>query len=366
MKTATWTISLVLTLYVAQVSMATALVEETFDYATGPLAGNNGGTGFDGQWFTDFSTATGTIDVTSGSIAFSDYGTTGNKVSLDFQTAPAFTSIWALRTVNAGISSGDMWYSYLYQRTDESGSTVSRTAEVRLYDGVIHFGTQIKTASSQGIKVRYEGSLGATAASVSIQDGNPYLGIAKFEDLGVNGALASFWVLSETAYDGIKAGGIDESELDGAAVLKATDNTNTIEVLTAMLDQLYLVNATSAYPFSFDIDEFRLGTTLADVVPVAALQPGDANGDGLVNLSDLQILGDNWQSTTATWAEADFTGDGTVNLADLQILGDNWGFGVTPDVAFDEALAGVLIPEPTVGALMGCAALLVLHRRNRR
>ncbi|MCC6683050.1 MAG: PEP-CTERM sorting domain-containing protein [Phycisphaeraceae bacterium] len=86
------------------------------------------------------------------------------------------------------------------------------------------------------------------------------------------------------------------------------------------------------------------------------LHPGDANGDGLVNLSDLQILGDNWQSNTASWAEADFTGDGVVNLSDLQVLGDNWGFGTTPDLAFEQALqaAGVSVPEP-----MGLAALLL-------
>ncbi|MCC6680603.1 MAG: PEP-CTERM sorting domain-containing protein [Phycisphaeraceae bacterium] len=97
---------------------------------------------------------------------------------------------------------------------------------------------------------------------------------------------------------------------------------------------------------------------------LAALHPGDANGDGMVNLSDLQILGDNWQSTTATWAEADFTGDGNVNLSDLQILGDNWGFGTTPDVAFDEALAGVVIPEPATAGLVMLGAFTLVKRRT--
>ncbi|MCC6680953.1 MAG: PEP-CTERM sorting domain-containing protein [Phycisphaeraceae bacterium] len=101
----------------------------------------------------------------------------------------------------------------------------------------------------------------------------------------------------------------------------------------------------------------------------AALHPGDANGDGLVNLSDLQILGDNWQSTTAAWAQADFTGDGVVNLADLQILGDNWGFGTGPDMSFDEALtqlpgAGVAIPEPAGIALLGCGLVAIGLRRR--
>ncbi|MCC6683151.1 MAG: PEP-CTERM sorting domain-containing protein [Phycisphaeraceae bacterium] len=95
--------------------------------------------------------------------------------------------------------------------------------------------------------------------------------------------------------------------------------------------------------------------------------PGDANGDGMVNLADLQILGDNWQSSTATWAEADFTGDGVVNLADLQIVGDNWGYGATPDIAFDDAhsLTTVLVPEPGTLILLA-GGLLGLCLRNAR
>ncbi len=94
---------------------------------------------------------------------------------------------------------------------------------------------------------------------------------------------------------------------------------------------------------------------------------GDANGDDIVNLSDLQILGDNWQSTSAHWGKADFTGDGEVNLADLQILGDNWGYGTGGDLAFDEALqlVGIAIPEPTVVALLAAGLPLMLRRRER-
>ncbi|MCC6683054.1 MAG: hypothetical protein IT445_19320 [Phycisphaeraceae bacterium] len=96
--------------------------------------------------------------------------------------------------------------------------------------------------------------------------------------------------------------------------------------------------------------------------------PGDANGDGMVNLADLQILGDNWQSATANWGTADFTWDGLVNLADLQIIGDNWGYGTGPDLSFDEAVerVGIVIPEPTTIALLGLTLPLLLRRRTNR
>ncbi len=98
---------------------------------------------------------------------------------------------------------------------------------------------------------------------------------------------------------------------------------------------------------------------------IAGLHPGDANGDGLVNLADLQILGDNWQSTTASWGEADCTGDGNGNLADLQSLGDNWGYGVSPDMSFDKAVntVGIVIPEPMSAGLLGMGLAFLALRR---
>ncbi|MCC6681254.1 MAG: PEP-CTERM sorting domain-containing protein [Phycisphaeraceae bacterium] len=97
----------------------------------------------------------------------------------------------------------------------------------------------------------------------------------------------------------------------------------------------------------------------------ASIHQGDANGDGMVNLSDLQILGDNWQASGASWSQGDFTGDGNVNLADLQILGDNWGYGAGPDLAFAQAVdhAGIVIPEPATLVLAGFGVLGLLRRR---
>ncbi|MCC6679674.1 MAG: hypothetical protein IT445_02120 [Phycisphaeraceae bacterium] len=125
-----------------------------------------------------------------------------------------------------------------------------------------------------------------------------------------------------------------------------------------------------AVEFGGQIDTLRIFSHALSLAEINAFSPfahaGDANFDGMVNLSDLQILGDNWQSTTADWSTANFTGDDTVNLADLQILGDNWGFGAGPDVAFDAALEqlDVVIPEPASLMLLGITMTLVLRRRG--
>ncbi|MCC6681750.1 MAG: hypothetical protein IT445_12685 [Phycisphaeraceae bacterium] len=100
-------------------------------------------------------------------------------------------------------------------------------------------------------------------------------------------------------------------------------------------------------------------TYSATAVKVTAALPGDANLDGQVNLSDLQILGDNWQSSAASWSLADFTGDSNVNLSDLQVLGDNWG-GTAADLAAFVAT----IPEPScLLLLLGATALVSLRRK---
>ncbi|MCC6681347.1 MAG: DNRLRE domain-containing protein [Phycisphaeraceae bacterium] len=106
---------------------------------------------------------------------------------------------------------------------------------------------------------------------------------------------------------------------------------------------------------------------LPEVVIDWTYHPGDANGDGLVNLADLQILGDNWQSSTAAWAEADFTDDGIVNLADLQIIGDNWDYGAGPDLSFDNALesAGIAVPEPASATILIAVSWLCPLRRRQ-
>ncbi len=52
--------------------------------------------------------------------------------------------------------------------------------------------------------------------------------------------------------------------------------------------------------------------------------PGDANQDGLVNISDLTALASQWQQTSQGFLSADLNHDGQVNISDLTMLASNW------------------------------------------
>ena len=51
---------------------------------------------------------------------------------------------------------------------------------------------------------------------------------------------------------------------------------------------------------------------------------GDANHNGIVDVADLNIVGQNWLMSGRTYEEGDFNGDGMVEIADLSILASSW------------------------------------------
>ena len=66
----------------------------------------------------------------------------------------------------------------------------------------------------------------------------------------------------------------------------------------------------------------------------APLLPGDANGDGRVDINDLTIVLANFgRSTGMTWSTGDFIGDGTVDINDLTIVLANFGQGTGSSAA---------------------------------
>lgn len=96
----------------------------------------------------------------------------------------------------------------------------------------------------------------------------------------------------------------------------------------------------------------------------------DSNGDGRVDLVDLNILGRNFGAFPdggATREHGDANGDGFVNLVDMNILGAEFdpsspGLCLTPPVIVGFSVA---VPEPATGTAVG-AVVLALAVRNRR
>ena len=76
--------------------------------------------------------------------------------------------------------------------------------------------------------------------------------------------------------------------------------------------------------------------------------PGDANGDGKVDINDLTIVLANYNQTGMNWNEGDFTGSGTVDINDLTIVLAHYNQSVSSAGA-----AGVgAVPEPCALALL--------------
>ena len=113
-----------------------------------------------------------------------------------------------------------------------------------------------------------------------------------------------------------------------------------------------------AGPMAFD--NSPVPSTTFEYMPSVILQPtlpGDANGDGKVDINDLTIVLANYGQTGTTWAQGEFTGDGTVDINDLTIVlahyGQSLGSSAGGMAAVPEPSALVLTSVAAIG-LLGC------------
>ena len=99
-------------------------------------------------------------------------------------------------------------------------------------------------------------------------------------------------------------------------------------------------------------EDYRVGFRVASLPP--AQNPGDANGDGNVDVNDLTIVLSNFGLIGMSWSQGDFNGDGKVDVNDLTILLSNFG------KSYGAGMAAV--PEPgTLTALAAGLAGLVTY-----
>lgn len=112
-------------------------------------------------------------------------------------------------------------------------------------------------------------------------------------------------------------------------------------------------------------------TMWVDNISFTQLLPGDANGDGKVDFSDLVTLARHYGMNNAVWADGDFNGDGNVGFDDLVILARNYGAmsaaqlnALSPAFRADVEKAFAEVPEPSMAMLSAFGAAMLLRRRQ--
>jgi hypothetical protein len=131
-------------------------------------------------------------------------------------------------------------------------------------------------------------------------------------------------------------------------------NGRTLNVKLGLDDEFNTDNLTGVESFDvvgiFDQEgsnlkgDYRLWVTTYDGssehLGIFPTTPGDANGDGTVNVSDLSLLAANYGKTSgATWAMGDFNDDSAVNVSDLSVLAANYDSSAANETSWADAYA---------------------------
>jgi hypothetical protein len=109
-------------------------------------------------------------------------------------------------------------------------------------------------------------------------------------------------------------------------------------------------------------------TTVTDHLPVVAdydiiAIPGDADLNGIVDISDLTALVSSWQMAGG-WVNGDFDHTGFVDVQDLSLLAAHWQ--QTTTLASQLSSLGIpqtAVPEPSCAALGGLLLMILVRKR---
>jgi hypothetical protein len=206
---------------------------------------------------------------------------------------------------------------------DIAATTVSTNMEVV---GNVIWGWKEPAYGAFGLSVIAEAGLNTRIAgnyiSNSIAAGSDF-------DPNMSGPYRQFGPAIEAGFET----GVVENNISGGP------NTFTTHVGAAGLNMLVRNNKfyggtgygtwiapwSSMYGQGTFIDQNNLKDPNRANMPAVPSIAGDANGDGVVNLLDHNILATNFGKTNATWSQGDFNGDKLVSLQDFNLYTANFG-----------------------------------------
>jgi hypothetical protein len=316
---------------------AALTANDPFNYATGDLTGQNGGTGWAGA-YTDTGNSTivettglnyGGLPATPGSVRTADGG--------------AATTI-SFRTLGSVYGDGETetWISFLGRRNGNTASNLFAGVSFYNSNGAAAADGEVSFATTTGAAVPTWRilDLGTTASSNSTDAITPDV---------VNFIVARIvWNVADPglAGTGTSAVYLYVNPAAGQGVPATASAGRNVTITN--FDKIRLAGQ-NAVDYSFD--DVRIGDTFADVAPFLSTNT-DFNNSGSTTIDDFNILKTNFLTGTAL-AQGDANYDGKVDHADFFL----WR---TAFVTAGGSLEGLslAIPEPSSAAVAGLLGLM--------
>jgi hypothetical protein len=278
------------------------------------------------------------LPTTSGASFSYSYGTSGNMIENSTITGMNNNKLVAGYTNR-----------YTYGATTSSGgASIVLGQDAWVYDGATNktYTVDVSTALT-----------GATASNYAFSQ------IEYLSDTGI--ALGYYQTFSSAA------GGTPTGTYLFAWAENGTATGNFV-TLNQVLTDTNLADANWAalsHTFTMGSDGtiYGTGTTSSSVASIFALTPpapvlllGDANGDGKVDLSDLNIVLNNLGTTNSARSAGNFDGAATIDLTDLNDVLNNLGTSL-PGVA---GTVGTAVPEPASLGVLAVGVAVIFRRRR--
>jgi hypothetical protein len=214
-------------------SRGSVIVYEGFDYgATESNLGGLGNTtelGLQGTWVNNGGAGTTTQYMPSG-LTFSDLLVSGGLAQINaIGAGTGDRTAGAARQIAVDAQTGTLWGSYLFNPiSDAAARSVSSLLHgnaANITDNTAYFSLANNefNVGVGGVRISNSAGGGAAAATggVTLTLNTTYLYLFKLENIGAAGGTpqsATMWMLNEAQFDNFKSGGLDEAELNSAAI----------------------------------------------------------------------------------------------------------------------------------------------------